>query len=110
MAHSQLVDALVLVATWAREQGPLAQRAKLTGRAILKGLGRSAIGRSSSIVHAEDEALIDCVYAMRLRLAVHARPQRRAARRHRVPHADRGCGSRPHPSEWPCIERTAIRN
>ena len=67
-AHPQLVDALVLVATSAREQGPSTQQANLAGRAVFKGLSRSAIQRSLSTAHAEDQALIDRVHAMSLRL------------------------------------------
>ncbi|MFL6585277.1 MAG: alpha/beta fold hydrolase [Luteimonas sp.] len=66
--HPQLVDALVLVATSAREQAPSAQQVNLAGRAVFKGLSRSAIQRSLSTAHAEDQVLIDRVHAMSLRL------------------------------------------
>lgn len=67
-AHPRLVQALMLVATSARESAPVVQPAHLADRVIFKGLSRGAIERSLSAVHADDASLIERVHAMSVRL------------------------------------------
>lgn len=71
-AHPQLVEALVLVATSARGERAAAPLSGSTGRATFAGLSRRAIQRSLGPNDADDEALIERVRAMSIRLGADA--------------------------------------
>jgi len=68
VSHPQLVEALVLVATSARETPQDAAPLNGASPAVFKGLSRKAVQRSLGPTHAEDGALIDRVRAMSVRL------------------------------------------
>jgi len=71
-AHPQWIEALVLVATSARGERAAAPLSDSTGRATFAGLSRRAIQRSLGPNHANDEAVIERVRAMSIRLGADA--------------------------------------
>ncbi|MET3930513.1 pimeloyl-ACP methyl ester carboxylesterase [Lysobacter sp. OAE881] len=71
-AHPQWIEALVLIATSARGERAAAPLSGSTGRATFAGLSRRAIQRSLGPNHANDEALIERVRAMSIRLGADA--------------------------------------
>jgi pimeloyl-ACP methyl ester carboxylesterase len=67
-SYPQLVNALVLVATSAREEAQRAGSLNVAAPTVFRELSRNAIQRSLSPAHAEDDALINRVRAMSIRL------------------------------------------
>lgn len=70
--YPQLVEALVLVATSPRRERPTSSSSGALGSAAFAGLSRRAIQSSLSRDRAEDQALIDRVHAMSVRLGADA--------------------------------------
>ncbi len=89
--HPQLVDALVLVATSARDERPVSPPSSTGGRVSFAGLSRRAIQSALSRGRAEDQALIDRVHAMSMRLGPDAFAWQSALDRTDVPLEEISC-------------------
>jgi pimeloyl-ACP methyl ester carboxylesterase len=71
-AYPELVEALVLVATSARDERPASSSPRAATLATFAGLSRRAIQSSLSRDHAEDAVLVERVHAMSVRLGADA--------------------------------------